>query len=38
MTRQVGIKRLEEDSADVAWLDPDADVSHKAVASARPDP
>ena len=29
MIKQLGIKRFEQDPSDVAWLDPDNDVSHR---------
>ena len=32
MLREVGIKRFAEDQSDVAWLDPNKDVSHKTLA------
>ena len=29
MIREVGVKRFEQDQSDVAWLDPNKDVSHR---------
>ena len=32
MIKEVGVKRFEDDKSDVAWLDPNQDVSHKTLA------
>jgi hypothetical protein len=33
MIKEVGVKRFADDQSDVAWLDPDKDVSHKTLAA-----
>jgi ectoine hydroxylase len=35
MIKEVGVKRFADDQSDVAWLDPDKDVSHKTLAATK---